>query len=79
MTLSAIWAALSSRMGRWAVAIAAGLLFAWRVVAGIKRDAVAGAQAGAAKAEADARRRGDAAAAEAEREGARKRLEEGRF
>ena len=77
--IAAAWAAVSSRAGRWVVAIAAAAALAWRVLAGVRRAERAEVAAEAAKGEAAARTRGEAAAAAAQRDGAARRLEQGRF
>lgn len=79
MTLAAIWTALTSRAGQIVAAIGAALaVVAGAFLRGRKagRDEV---KADAAAAEQKAREKGDEAARDADRDGAARRLSDGRF
>lgn len=79
MSLAAMWAAVTSKVGRVAVAIATALGIVFAVFLRGRRAGIDEARADAAADEQKTRRRADAAAAAAERDGADRRLRDGNF
>ncbi len=78
-TLAAIWAAMTSGVGRVASAVAGVLVLLGGAYLHGRRTATDTVRLRAAEQEQEARRRADAAAADAERDGAAERLRSGRF
>lgn len=71
--------ALTTRLWPYIAAAGAALALLWRLVASARQSERDRMAARAAEVEQRARRAGDAAAADAERDGAAKRLRDGRF
>jgi hypothetical protein len=76
---SAAWSALSTRVGRWALAVGAALAVLWGAYRKGRTDAVTRARARAAEQEQARRRQGDAAASDAASRGADDGLRRGDF